>query len=68
MDGWNLQRTVCMKKKNKEPISLNNLREIQISTWSFKVAEQSRVKLKEWLDEKTDSKCYAFKKKKELKN
>ena len=59
-------RTVPMKKKNKEPTSLNNLRAIQISPWSFKVAEQSIVKLKEKLEAKTDSRCYAFKKNKRI--
>lgn len=62
--GWMKfsSRTVCFKKKNKIPDSLRNLRAIQISPWSFKVAEQSRIKLRQWLDANTDKRCFAFKK------
>lgn len=59
-------RTVCLKKKNKEPNSVLNLRPIQISPWTFKIAEQSRTKLKTWLDQNTHPGCYAFKKKKKI--
>lgn len=54
-------RTVCLKKKGKEPDKVTNLRPIQISPWTFKIAEQSRTKLKNWIDENTSPKCYAFK-------
>jgi len=62
--GWTKfeTRTICLKKKDKEPNKVTNLRPIQISPWNFKIAEQSRTKLKEWLDSNTDSRCYAFKK------
>lgn len=55
-------RTVCLRKKDKEPDKVTNLRPIQISPWNFKVAEQSRKGLKEWLDSNTDKRCFAFKK------
>jgi hypothetical protein len=62
--GWTKfeTRTICLKKKDKEPNKVTNLRPIQISPWNFKIAEQSRQKLKEWLDSNTDKRCYAFKK------
>ena len=62
--GWTKfeTRTICLKKKDKEPDRVTNLRPIQISPWNFKIAEQSRTKLKEWLDSNTDNRCYAFKK------
>jgi hypothetical protein len=55
-------RTICLKKKDKEPDKVTNLRPIQISPWNFKIAEQSRAQLKEWLDSNTDKRCFAFKK------
>ena len=59
-------RTVFLKKKGKEPNRITNLRPIQISPWNFKIAEQSRKKLKDWLDQNTSDKCYAFKRKKRI--
>lgn len=59
-------RTVCLKKKGKQPDKITNLRPIQISPWNFKIAEQSRSKLKLWLDQKTSDKCYAFKRRKRI--
>ena len=56
-------RTVCLRKKNKEPDKVTNLRPIQVSPWNFKIAEQSRQRLKNWIDMNTSSKCFAFKKK-----
>ena len=62
--GWTKfeTRTICLRKKDKEPDKVTNLRPIQISPWNFKIAEQSRARLKEWLDSNTDKRCYAFKK------
>lgn len=62
--GWTKfeTRTICLRKKDKEPDKITNLRPIQISPWNFKIAEQSRAKLKEWLDSNTDKRCFAFKK------
>jgi len=70
MFGWIkfASRTVCLKKKDKIPDRVTNLRPIQISPWSFKIAEQSREKLKTWLDQKTDVRCYAFKKDTKIEN
>jgi len=59
-------RTVFLRKKGKEPNKITNLRPIQISPWTFKIAEQSRTKLKNWLDQNTHAWCYAFKKKKKI--
>lgn len=59
-------RTVFLKKKGKEPTKITNLRPIQISPWNFKIAEQSRKKLKDWLDQNTSDKCYAFKRRKKI--
>ena len=56
-------RTICLRKKDKEPDKVTNLRPIQVSPWTFKIAEQSRQKLKNWIDANTSPKCYAFKKK-----
>ena len=61
-------RTVCLKKKGKEPDKVTNIRPIQISPWNFKIAEQSRTKLKLWIDQNTDDRCFAFKKKKKIKD
>lgn len=54
-------RTVCLLKKDKIPNSVNSLRPIQISPVNFKIAEQCRKKLKEWINSKIDPRCYAFK-------
>ena len=35
-------RIICLKKKDKEPDKVTNLRPIQVSPWTFKIAEQSR--------------------------
>lgn len=59
-------RTVFLQKKGKEPNKITNLRPIQISPWNFKIAEQSRKKLKDWLDQNTSDKCYAFKRRKKI--
>lgn len=59
-------RTVFLRKKGKEPDRITNLRPIQISPWNFKIAEQSRKKLKDWLDQNTSDKCYAFKRRKKI--
>lgn len=56
-------RTVCLTKKDKKPDKVKNLRPIQISPISFKVAEQSRKHLKEWINQNTDKRCFAFKEK-----
>lgn len=61
-------RTVCLLKKGKEPDKVTNLRPIQISPWNFKIAEQSRQKLKMWIENNTSSKCYAFKKKAKIED
>jgi hypothetical protein len=53
-------RTICLKKKDKEPNTVKNLRPIQISPVTFKIAEQSRTRLKQWLELKTSPKCFAF--------
>lgn len=66
--GWIkfASRTVCLRKKDKEPDKVKNLRPIQISPWNFKIAEQSRNELKVWLDNQTDARCYAFKRKSKI--
>lgn len=56
-------RAVCLRKKGKEPDKVTNLRPIQISPWNFIIAEQSRSKLKLWIHQNTDERCFAFKKK-----
>ena len=61
-------RTVCLRKKGKEQDKVTNLRPIQISPWNFKIAEQSRTKLKLWIDQNTDDRCFAFKKKKKIED
>ena len=53
-------RTVCLKKKGKEPDRVTNLRPIQLS--------QSRTKLKQWIDQNTDDRCLTFKKKKKIED
>jgi len=54
-------RVICLRKKGKEPNKVTNLRPIQISPFTFKIAEQSRKSLKNWLNIHTSPKCYAFK-------
>jgi hypothetical protein len=53
-------RTVCLKKKGKPPDKVKNLRPIQISPISFKLAEQSRQMLKLWLERNIDENFHAF--------
>ena len=47
-------KVVCLRKKDKNPDNVLNLRAIQISPINFKIAEQSRNKLKQWLIDNTD--------------
>ena len=54
-------RVICLRKDGKEPNKVTNLRPIQISPFTFKLAEQSRKRLKDWLNNATSEKCYAFK-------
>lgn len=60
LSGEFSSKTVCLTKKNKEPNSVLNLRAIQISPISFKIAEQTRTHLKDWLIKHTDSRAIAF--------
>ena len=53
-------KVVCLRKKDKEANSILNLRAIQISPVNFKLAEQSRTKLKEWLISKSDKRIFSF--------
>ena len=53
-------KVVCLRKKDKEANSILNLRAIQISPVNFKLAEQSRTKLKEWLIAKSDKRIFSF--------
>jgi len=59
-------RVVCLRKKDKVPNCVKNLRPIQISPVTFKIAEQSRSALKNWLNMKTSPKCFAFKPKSQI--
>ena len=53
-------KTVCILKEGRKPDSVLNLRPIQVSPINFKLAEQSRIKLKEWMIKNTDKRIYSF--------
>ena len=59
-NGQFASKTVCFVKKDKIPDKIMNLRAIQVSPINFKIAEQSRSKLKEWLIENTDARIVSF--------
>jgi hypothetical protein len=63
--GWLkfASKVVCLRKKDKTPDKVTNLRPIQITPWNMKIGEKSRCELKRWLDENTDERCVAFRKK-----
>ena len=53
-------KTICLVKKGKEPDNVMNLRPIQVNPINFKIAEQSRSALKDWLIKNTDERIYSF--------
>ena len=59
-DGKFSSKTICLKKKDKIPDSVLNLRPVQVSPINFKLAEQSRGKLKDWLIKNTDARILSF--------
>lgn len=59
-DGEFKCKTICLIKRNKEPNTVMNLRPIQVNPINFKIAEQSREALKDWLVKYTDRRIYSF--------
>lgn len=53
-------KCICLRKKDKIPNTVLNLRPIQVEPITMKIGEQTRSKLKNWLINNTDPRCIAF--------